>query len=146
MSNAVIRMIETKDFEYIHNLNNELGYTYDKEKVYKKIISLLEAGNDIILVAEKDGHVIGYAHGAPYETLYADNLLNTVCFCVKEGTADEESIANDLYDAFEERAKRNGYKGMRLSLDQSRSKAHELFLKHGFQTKRSLYHCIKYFD
>ena len=128
MSNAVIRMIETKDFEDIHNLNNELGYTYDKEKVYKKIISLLEAGNDIILVAEKDGHVIGYAHGAPYET------------------ADEESIANDLYDAFEERAKRNGYKGMRLSLDQSRSKAHELFLKHGFQTKRSLYHCIKYFD
>ena len=96
MSNAVIRMIETKDFEDIHNLNNELGYTYDKEKVYKKIISLLEAGNDIILVAEKDGHVIGYAHGAPYETLYADNLLNTVCFCVKEGTADEESIANDL--------------------------------------------------
>ena len=49
MSNAVIRMIETKDFEDIHNLNNELGYTYDKEKVYKKIISLLEAGNDMDL-------------------------------------------------------------------------------------------------
>lgn len=146
MSNAVIRMIATKDFEDIHDLNSELGYTYDKEKVYKKIISLLEAGNDIILVAERDGHVIGYAHGSPYETLYADNLLNTVCFCVKEGTADEEDIANDLYDAFEERAKRNGYKGMRLSLDQGRAKAHELFLKHGFQTKRSLHHYIKYFD
>jgi len=145
MSNAVIRMIATQDYEDIHNLNTELGYTYDKDKVYKKIINVLEAGNDIILVAEKDGKVVGYAHGSPYETLYADNLLNTVCFCVKEGIGEEEEIGNELYDAFEERAKRFGFKGMRLSLDQERAKAHKLFLKHGFETKRSLHHYIKYF-
>ncbi|MCI9312994.1 MAG: GNAT family N-acetyltransferase [Erysipelotrichaceae bacterium] len=145
MSNAIIRMIATQDYEDITDLNTELGYDYDKEKVYQKIISILEAGNDILLVAEQNGKVIGYAHGSPYETLYADHLLNTVCFCVKEGIAEEELIGNELYDAFEERAKRFGYKGIRLSLDQEREKAHDLFLKHGFETKRSLNHYIKYF-
>jgi len=145
MSNAVIRMITTQDYEDIHDLNTELGYTYDKDKVYKKIISILEAGNDIVLVAEKDGHVVGYAHGAPYETLYADNLMNTICFCLKEGIADSDAIGNELYEAFEARAKRFGYKGMRLSLDLEREKAHELFIKHGFKTRRSMNHYIKYF-
>lgn len=146
MSNAVVRMIATQDYEDIHDLNTELGYTYDQEKVYKKIISILEAGSDIVLVAEVDGKVIGYAHGAPYETLYADNLLNTVCFCIKEGIAEEDQIGNELYLAFEERAKRFGFKGIRLALDQEREKAHALFMKHGFETKRSLQHYIKYFE
>ncbi|MCI8540672.1 MAG: GNAT family N-acetyltransferase, partial [Erysipelotrichaceae bacterium] len=63
MSNAIIRMIATQDYEDITDLNTELGYDYDKEKVYQKIISILEAGNDILLVAEQNGKVIGYAHG-----------------------------------------------------------------------------------
>ena len=79
----MIRIIATQDYEDIYDLNTELGYAYEKDKVYNKIIAILEAGNDILLAAEKDGHVVAYAHGAPYETLYADNLLNTVCFCVK---------------------------------------------------------------
>lgn len=145
MSKSVIRIMAIQDYEDIHELNLELGYSYDKEKVYKKIIAILEAGNDILLVAEKDGHVVGYAHGAPYETLYADNLLNIVCFCVKEKLNDGDDIGNDLYVAFEARAKRFGYKGIRLSLDLDREKAHELFIKHGFETRRSLNHYIKYF-
>ena len=143
MSKSVIRIMTTQDYEDIHALNTELGYAYDKDKVYKKIIAILEAGNDILLVAEMEGHVVGYAHGAPYETLYADNLLNTVCFCVKENLKDGQAIGNELYEA---RAKKFGYKGIRLSLDLEREKAHELFIKHGFETKRSMNHYIKYFQ
>lgn len=146
MSKAVIRMIATQDYEAIHDLNTGLGYTYDLEKVYKKIISILEAGSDILLVAEVDGAVVGYAHGAPYETLYSDNLLNTICFCVKEGIEHEEEVGNELYLEFESRAKKFGFKGMRMAVDQERERAHELFLRHGFETKRSLQHYIKYFD
>ncbi|NBJ64186.1 GNAT family N-acetyltransferase [bacterium c-19] len=145
MSNAVIRIIATQDYEDIYDLNTELGYAYEKDKVYNKIIAILEAGNDILLAAEKDGHVVAYAHGAPYETLYADNLLNTVCFCVKEDLEDGEAIGNALYEAFESRAKKFGYKGIRLALDLDREKAHELFIKHGFETRRSMNHYIKYF-
>ncbi len=61
MSKSVIRIMTTQDYEDIHALNTELGYAYDKDKVYKKIIAILEAGNDILLVAEMEGHVVGYA-------------------------------------------------------------------------------------
>lgn len=146
MKKAVIRMIAVSDYEDVFELNQQLGYDYDKDKVYKKIISILETGNDILLVAEVDGKVVGYAHGSPYETLYSDDLLNTVCFCVKNGIADEEDIANDLYLTFEEKAKKFGFKGIRLTIDQQREEAHQLFLRHGFETHRSLQHYIKYFN
>lgn len=146
MKKAVIRMIAASDYEDIFALNQQLGYAYDKDKVYKKIISILEAGSDILLVAEVEGSVVGYAHGSPYETLYSDDLLNTVCFCVKQGINDEEAIGNELYLAFEERAKKFGFKGIRLTIDQQREEAHELFLRHGFETHRSLQHYIKYFN
>ena len=48
MSNAVIRIIATQDYEDIYDLNTELGYAYEKDKVYNKIIAILEAGNDIL--------------------------------------------------------------------------------------------------
>lgn len=146
MKKAVIRMIAVSDYEDVFELNQQLGYDYDKDKVYKKIISILETGNDILLVAEVDDKVVGYAHGSPYETLYSDDLLNTVCFCVKNGIADEEDIANDLYLTFEEKAKKFGFKGIRLTIDQQREEAHQLFLRHGFETHRSLQHYIKYFN
>lgn len=146
MKKAVIRMIAASDYKDIFALNQQLGYAYDKDKVYKKIISILEAGSDILLVAEVEGNVVGYAHGSPYETLYSDDLLNTVCFCVKQGIANEEEIGNEMYLAFEERAKKFGFKGIRLTIDQQREEAHELFLRHGFETHRSLQHYIKYFN
>lgn len=145
MSKTVNRMIAIQDYKDIHVLNTELGYDYDEQKVYKKIISLLESGNDILLVAEVDGKVIGYAHGAPYETLYADDLLNTVCFYVKKGVENRDQIADELYAAFEERAKRFGFKGIRLAIDVKREDTNNLFLRNGFTSTRSLQHFIKYF-
>ena len=41
MSKSVIRIMTTQDYEDIHALNTELGYAYDKDKVYKKIIAIL---------------------------------------------------------------------------------------------------------
>lgn len=146
MNDIVIRMIAIQDYKDVHNLNKQLGYEYDEQKVYKKIISILEAGSDILLVAECDGKVVGYAHGAPYETLYSDDLLNTICFCVDSELEAKEEIANQLYLSYEERAKRFGFKGIRLALDAQREQAHELFLRHGFQSHRSLQHFIKYFQ
>lgn len=145
MENIIIRMIQISDFEDIHELNTQLGYDYDKKKVYKKIISLLESGNDILLVAQVGEKVVGYAHGAPYETLYADNLLNTICFCVKENEENAEAIANELYINFEEKAKRFGFKGIRLILDEERKETQNVFKTHGFKDHRALRHFIKYF-
>lgn len=145
MSKLTIRMIAAQDYHDIHELNCQLGYEYAEDKVYKRIISILEAGSDILLVADVDGEVVGYAHGAPYETLYSDNLLNTICFCVKHTIENQAEVANALYMEFEARAKRFGFSGIRLVVDQEREDAQQLFMQHGFQTNRSQKHFIKYF-
>ena len=46
------RRIKAEDYKDIHTLNEKLGYSYDVEKVYDRIISILETGSDIITVAE----------------------------------------------------------------------------------------------
>ena len=69
MENYVIRRITTNDYHDIHELNLKLGYAYDEEKVAERIQNILDAGIDLILVAELEGKVVGYVHGTPYGTL-----------------------------------------------------------------------------
>lgn len=145
MEKAIIRMIGINDYEDIYHLNKQLGYDYEKERIYKRILSILEAGNDVLLVAQVDHRIVGYAHGAPYETLYCDNLLNTICFCVDEDLQNRSEIAIALYEAYERKAKNFGYKGIRLVIDQERQVAQQLFLSQGFESKRIQNHFIKYF-
>ena len=60
------RRIKPEDYKDIHALNEKLGYSYDGDKVYERIISILETGSDFITVAEDEGRVVGYIHGSPY--------------------------------------------------------------------------------
>ena len=38
------RRIKPEDYKDIHALNEKLGYSYDEDKVYERIISILETG------------------------------------------------------------------------------------------------------
>ena len=49
------RRIKPEDYKDIHALNEKLGYSYDEDKVYERIISILETGSDFITVAEDEG-------------------------------------------------------------------------------------------
>lgn len=40
------RRIKPEDYKDIHALNEKLGYSYDGDKVYERIISILETGSD----------------------------------------------------------------------------------------------------
>ena len=52
------RRIKPEDYKDIHALNEKLGYSYDGDKVYERIISILETGSDFITVAEDEGRVV----------------------------------------------------------------------------------------
>ena len=86
MENYVIRRITTNDYHDIHELNLKLGYAYDEEKVAERIQNILDAGIDLILVAELEGKVVGYVHGTPYGTLYSDNLVSIIQMVVTNET------------------------------------------------------------
>lgn len=142
---AQVRMMKATDVKDIHELNKQLGYEYEEHLVYERILSLLEAGNDILLVVEVDNKVIGYAHGSPYETLYADKLMNAVAFVVDDHHPQEFDAGKMLYEEFEHQSKQFGYAGIRLVANQDRKKAEEFFKLHGFISHRDLKHFIKLF-
>ena len=58
MENYLIRRITTNDYHDIHESNLKLGYAYEsEEKVAERIQNILDAGIDLILVAELEGKV-----------------------------------------------------------------------------------------
>lgn len=138
------RRIRPEDYKDIHKLNKKLGYFYDEEKVYGRIISILETGSDLITVAEDKGKVIGYIHGSPYETLYSDRLFNIVAFVVSNDYSDNLEVRK-IYDVFEEKVKLNGYNGIRMTANVSRENLFKLLIDHGFECHKDLKHYLKYF-
>lgn len=139
------RRIEADDYKDIYELNKKLGYQYEEEKVYDRIISMLETGSDIISVADHEGTVVAYIHGSPYETLYSDKLFNVVAFVVKKDLENRNQVAKDLFDAFEERVKKNGYAGVRIVANADRVHLYEFLTHNGFESHRDLKHYLKYF-
>ena len=138
------RRIQPEDYKDIHVLNKKLGYSYDEEKVYDRIISILETGSDLITVAEDEGKVIGYIHGSPYETLYSDKLFNIVAFVVSDDYSENEEVRK-IYDVFEERVRKNGYHGIRMTANGKRNNLFNLLSSHGFESHSDLKHYLKYF-
>ena len=112
------RRIKPEDYKDIHALNEKLGYSYDEDKVYERIISILETGSDFITVAEDEGRVVGYIH--------------------------EE--VRQIYDVFEARVRKNGYCGLRMTANVRRKNLFKLLSQHGFKSHSDLKHYLKYFD
>lgn len=145
MEKYEIRRISEDDYHDVHTLNQQLGYEYDEERVKDRILNLLETGTDIISVLEVEGRVVGYIHGIPYNTLYADNLVNMVAIVYANDVEVDSQYKMELFFAFEKRVKKNGYHGIRLTADADRDLLHDFLIKNGFENKRDLKHYIKYF-
>lgn len=140
-----VRVMNALDTETIFALNKQLGYEYPKEFVHNRILSLLDAGNDILLIVEIDGEVAGYAHGSPYETLYSDKLMNMIAFVVDDHHDQEFEAAERLYKELEHKSKQFGYAGIRLVADKNRKKLEQFFIERGYESHRALKHYIKLF-
>lgn len=145
MNQYEIRRVREEDYQYIHTLNQQLGYEYNEDLVKERISNLLETGTDIISVLEVEGQVVGYIHGIPYNTLYADNLINMVAIVFRTDIEVDPSYKDELLQEFEKRVLKNGYHGIRLTADVERDLLHEFLLNNGFDNRRDLKHYIKYF-
>ena len=145
MEKTIIRKIKTTDYNDVYLLNQELGYSYAVEKVKEKIVYITKNTKDIILVAEHCNEVIGYIHGSEYELLYSDSLINILGFVVKEKFR-HIGVGNELINAIECFARKNGYTGIRLSSGINRLNAHNFYIRHGYICNKEQKKFIKIFD
>ncbi len=84
MMDVLIRSVVPNDYKFISVLNLELGYEFPEDKVEARIRYILENTNDIILVAEINGEVVGYIHASPYELMFSEPVMNIVGFVVNK--------------------------------------------------------------
>ena len=131
----MIRKIKLEDAVAIQRLNAEcLGYDFDREATEGQLKRLLENDQHLILVAEEDGQVIGYAHAASYDCLYFPSLLNLLALAVAQDFQGQ-GHGRALMQTLREEAKAAGYTGIRINSGISRSSAHEFYRSLGCSEK-----------
>ena len=131
----MIRKIKLEDAVAIQRLNAEcLGYDFDREATEGQLKRLLDNDQHLILVAEADGQVIGYAHAASYDCLYFPSLLNLLALAVAKDFQGQ-GHGRALMQALREEAKEAGYTGIRINSGISRSAAHEFYRSLGCSEK-----------
>ena len=123
----MIRKVKLRDVVAIQRLNAEcLGYDFDREATEAQLKRLLESDQQLILVVEEDGQVIGYAHAASYDCLYFPSLLNLLALAVAQDFQGQ-GHGRALMQALREEGKAAGYTGIRINSGISRSAAHEFY-------------------
>lgn len=81
----MIRPAQERDGKAIWLLNADgLGYDFPLETMQKRLADLLLREDQIILVCEEEGEVVGYAHAASYDCLYFEPLLNLLALAVQK--------------------------------------------------------------
>lgn len=131
----MIRKVELRDVSAIQRLNAEcLGYNFDRKATEAQLKRLLENDQHLILVAEADGQVIGYAHAVSYDCLYFLSLLNLLALAVAQDFQGQ-GHGRALMQALREEAKAAGYTGIRINSGISRSAAHEFYRSLGCSEK-----------
>ena len=131
----MIRKVQLRDATSIQRINAEsLGYDFDMEATEAQLKKLLENDQHLILVAEEDGQIIGYAHAASYDCLYFPSLLNLLALAVSQDFQGQ-GHGRALMQALREEAKAAGYTGIRINTGISRTSAHEFYRSLGCSEK-----------
>ena len=131
----MIRKVKLRDAAAIQRLNDEcLGYDFAREATKAQLKKLLENDQHLILVAEEDGQVIGYAHAASYDCLYFPSLLNLLALAVAQDFQGQ-GHGRALMQALREEGKAAGYTGIRINSGISRTSAHKFYRSLGCSEK-----------
>lgn len=125
--NIVIRKCVLNDFDAIHALNrDEMGYSYTEEQTEVQLASVLNDDSNVIFVAVKEDKVIGYIHGAKYNVLFADPMVNVLGIAVSE-PYKRRGVGRMLLNALEAWAVENSISSIRLTSGAERTSSHEFY-------------------
>lgn len=138
----VIRKCVLNDCAAIRALNtHEMGYSYTEEQTKAQLAAVLKDSSNAIFVAVYDDKVIGYIHGAKYNLLYADPMVNLLGIAVSE-QFKKQGVGRTLLKTLEAWALERGAVAIRLNSGAERSEAHKFYEKCGFIFKKSQYSFI----
>lgn len=144
MEQLLIRKMEIRDNEAVAALSLELGHTCTAETVQTCIQYILDQTDDVVIIAEMCGKVVGFIHGTRHALLYAKPMINMIAFIVGNGYRGQ-GIGSAMLKNFEACAREKGYAGIRLGCRTDRMDSHRFYEGKGYKNSKSQKIFVKLF-
>ena len=128
-----IRLAKAGDAARLADLSGQLGYPATTAQIRERIRKIRPAAQHAVLVAEtKDAGVIGWLHVSKQPLLEVDLRAEVNGLVVAE---DHRSLGAGarLLAAAEDWARKRGCKGMSVRSNVIRDRAHQFYLRNGYE-------------
>lgn len=132
MTAALIRAATPADAEPIARLLTQLGYPTPAGEVPRRLERMAAGGRSLVLVAERDGVVVGLA------TLHVASVLNRprdvawLTALVIDAAARGSGVGRALVEAVEQRAREAGCEWLSVTTHSDRAEARAFYPRVGF--------------
>ena len=128
----MIRNAERRDAEVLARLIGQLGYEASPGDVTDRL-TLLEAEGRAILVAERDGAVVGCLTTSSMRVLHRPAPVGRISMMVVEEALRGQGIGAALVRAAEERLAAQGCYMVEVTSNLKRTEAHRFYEKLGYE-------------
>ena len=144
--NITIRKCMISDATFIRELcKDHLGYDYPMDKFEENLRKLMAAPNHLLLVAENNNQLLGFAHASDMYVIYGPPMKLLSAIVVDEKYRGY-GVAHELVSAVEKWAKDSGVAGIRLYSGAERSDANAFYKHAGYEFVKAEMQFIKIFE
>ncbi len=135
MEQAIVRLAVARDAGWVADLLGELGYPNTAEFASRKLTELTRSATDTVLVAEKEGQVVGVAHLHTAELFHEPGKIGRLMAIAVASGFRRLGIGRDLMQAIEDAARQASCVRMELSSGLQRDDAHRFYQRLGYQER-----------
>lgn len=137
----IIRSATREDFNNVYPLLEQLwpNKELNKEELSKVFSRGISSETDELLCAELDGTVIGFCAYAIINNLWQEGYISYVYAMVVDETHRGQGYGTGLIKEAIEMSKKQGMKRVELDSAFHREKAHEFYIKLGFEKRAFLF-------
>ena len=141
--NINIRRCMISDAKPIYELcRSELGYEFPESQVEANVRRMIGESNNLLLVAEQRGEVVGFIHAHNHEPVYAPPMKSVVALAVNPAYRNH-GLGHQLVRAVEDWARETGAAGVRVNSNVNMNEALSFYKSMGFEYIKSQYNFRK---
>lgn len=131
MNEVVVRRAKSTDATRVAELSGILGYPIEQETMQRRLERLDGCEEHVVFLAEVNGQIVGWIHGAEHELLLADRIGEICGLVVAEGQRTS-GVGRRLVEAVEQWARGRGLEQISVRSNVARSESHPFYEKVGY--------------
>ena len=131
MKSLIVRQADTNDASRIAMLSEQLGYPVEVDLIRQRLEKLLPRPDQLILVAESSGQVVGWTHAAEQQILETGRHCEILGLVVAAGQRGQ-GTGRLLIEAIEQWASGEGFKQICVRSNVIRPDSHPFYERMGF--------------